>query len=175
MSQREMRLWLSPRKTPIPLLELTLDYEAAGLFAEAKGLLSMIQVKNPLIWYHMGHIQCQEGNMEAAEASFCTAEKTDSSYCFPYSPGGYFGTGKEPQSCAPWMPRHGIILEILWYDKSSTVMPFPVWSSRRRWMTRSPQYSGICPLRITNKEQNPQKAERLWRRHTIWMSPTPGC
>lgn len=155
-SERDAFMALT-KKDAHTLLELALDYEAAGLFAEAKGLLSMIQVKNPLIWYHMGHIQCQEGNMEAAEASFGTAEKTDSSYCFPYRLEDILALEKATE-LRPMDAKAWYYLGILWYDKKQYGDAISCLEQSAALDDTFPTVFRNLSIAYYNKEQNPQKA-----------------
>lgn len=144
-------------KDPHTWLELALDYAGAGLFEEAKELLNRMDKKNPLIWYHLGYIQWQEGRKEDAEKSFSAAEHTDSSYCFPYRLEDILAL-EQAAHVSPSDAKVWYYLGILWYDKKQYKEAISCLERSAKLDDTFPTVFRNLSIAYFNKEHNPQKA-----------------
>ena len=64
-------------------IELALAYAHAALFDEAAGLLLQAPPTDPMIFYYLGWVQAEAGNVDAARAAFAYAKAMPPDYCFP--------------------------------------------------------------------------------------------
>jgi tetratricopeptide (TPR) repeat protein len=68
-------------------LELAVDYSNCGFYDEAIDILSRLEKKQttfPMVYYYLGYLWSQKGDMQKAKQYCSTASQEPYTYCFPF-------------------------------------------------------------------------------------------
>lgn len=146
------------------VLELSLEYSDAGLYQEARDILtlSLAAPKGkayPLIHYYLAFVCDKEGRLEEAEAYRLLAMHDRSDYCFPHRLEDLIilekALDKNPSDAKGWY-----YLGNLWYDKRQYEEAISCWEKSRELDGDFATVHRNLSLAYYNKLERPQDARK---------------
>ena len=140
--------------------ELALDYQAAGLYAEALKVLGVAMEEKavtPMTYYYMGWmLQGMDETKQATEA-FAQAEKYPSHYCFPNRPEAALALQTALESNEN-DAKASYYLGCLYYDKRQYDVAVRYWNRSADADPKFPTVWRNLALALFNKEHNEDQA-----------------
>lgn len=155
-------------------IELALDYIEAGLYEEAKGLLTCFiegQLKKgklayeiyPLVYYHLGSIEVAQGNKEEALKWFEKAGASKRDYCFPHRIEDMMAL-TQATLLNPTDALAYYYLGNLWYDKKQYEKAIEAFETSRSLNDSFPTVHRNLALAYYNKKKDSVKAKQALER-----------
>jgi hypothetical protein len=142
-------------------MEYALDYQAAGMYAEALQVLQagIDQQKKvyPLAWYFMAAIAWEAGDLLAAQGYWKKAAQAPSDYCFPHQQEAALALQLAIQQ-QPGDAKAHYYLGNYWYHFRQYEQAILCWEKSRGLDDRFPIVHRNLALALFNKKQQPAAA-----------------
>ncbi|MES2279234.1 MAG: DUF5107 domain-containing protein [Bacteroidota bacterium] len=108
------------------LIEYSIEFAAAGLYAEALKFLQLAEQNHPMVSYYQAYYEHQQGNQTAAIEHLRKANNADPAYCFPNRLEDVLVL-QYAQQANPTDARAPYYLGNLWYDKRQYAEAIEAW------------------------------------------------
>lgn len=142
-------------------IEYALDYQAAGMYAEALQVLEIATKDKdnvyPLAWYFMAAIAREAGQEEAAARYWQQAAAAAPDYCFPHQPEAALALQLAMQQ-HPQDARAPYYLGNYWYHYRQYDAAIACWEKARELDDRFPTVHRNLALALFNKRKDAPKA-----------------
>jgi tetratricopeptide (TPR) repeat protein len=159
-------------QNPASLIEISLDYIAAGMYLEAMALLRRIPIPDPMAEYYLGWCHFLDGDIESASGVFLKAMTRPIDYCFPNQIDCIFAF-KAALQLNPQDSRANYLLGNFFYSRRNYQAAIECWEKSAKLDPDFPTVFRNLGIAYFNVSQHPEQALEAYER-AFDLDPTDG-